>query len=539
MNVFERIPMKLFAARKFVVVFVVVILLVAACTAPFMNSYYVQQQNRSALQNEPEDWGNADIPVPVLPAGFFNMFSVIRPGGVIIEPKKENNAAGDKAHCFVNDRLVLLDIGLTKMPTFSDTQFADWKLESTFEYNVSQMKYDGTVEWQGTAGEQQYYLGADSWALTEENGKNIISEMKYFRSYGKNPFGLYRDETYKVYGEDGELSAQSEELMKRFVFYRFTGKGGGLVALDNCLIAVDTYSKLIFAFGKPIRFKTVQKEQVPTEWAPVDTVCEGPKDKITGRVRYRFYEYDPVGYVKEDGSFVLTETYKTNSKNKHYDPVFTGKSPYAYCAGNSIKTPAITGTLTVTALYLKNISAKDNYDKDENGIPRVQKFIWDIRSRAYSGNFSSPDWNSLAQKTGESGEEIDVGVQKDFVENNTYRYRFEKLKGPHILELDSEIIRKPRTVIPGFIGFPLEHALTKYGKPLIRFTYDHELQHWKFLAENDITVPDGRKVELDTDFILASGEKKLLKIIVPVTFPVVKDNHNGQMELCYEIAWQK
>ena len=53
------------------------------------------------------------------------------------------------------------------------------------------------------------------------------------------------------------------------------------------------------------------------------------------------------------------------------------------------------------------------------------------------------------------------------------------------------------------------------------------------------TVPDGRKVELDTDFILASGEKKLLKIIVPVTFPVVKDNHNGQMELCYEIAWQK
>lgn len=510
----------------------------AACSAPF-NPYYIQQQNRSAFQNKPEDWGNADIPVPVLPEGSFNMFSVIRQGGVIIEPKEKNNAAGDKAHRFVSEKLAALDMGITEFPAFSDTLFTDWKLESTFEYNVSFMKYSGTVEWQGKIGSEQYYLGADSSALTEENGKNPITEMKYFRYYGINPYSLYQNETYKIYTEDGELSDQSEPLMKRFVFYRFTGKGGGLVALDNCLVAVDTYSKLIFTFGKPIRFKTVQKEQVPTQWAPVDTVCEGPKDAITGRVRYRFYEYDPVGYVKEDGSFVLTETYKTNSKNKQYDPVFTGKSPYAYCAGTIVQTPALTGTLTVTAIYFKNVSAIDNYDKDADGNPRIQSFTWDIRSRAYSGNFSSPDWDSLAQQNEEKGKELDVGAQKDFSQDSSRAYRFKGVKGPHVIELDSEIIRKPRMVIPGFIGFPLEHAVTRYGKPLIRFTYNHTDRCWKLFDKNDITVPDGRAVVLDNDFTLASGEKKLFKIIVPVTFPVAKNNHNGQMELCYEIGWQE
>ena len=81
--------------------------------------------------------------------------------------------------------------------------------------------------------------------------------------------------------------------------------------------------------------------------------------------------------------------------------------------------------------------------------------------------------------------------------------------------------------------------MTRYGKPLIRFTYNHTDRCWKLFDKNDITVPDGRAVVLDNDFTLASGEKKLFKIIVPVTFPVAKNNHNGQMELCYEIGWQE
>ena len=123
--------------------------------------------------------------------------------------------------------------------------------------------------------------------------------------------------------------------MERFVFYYFTGYNHG--DLKNCLVAVDTYSKLIFPFAKAVVFKNVNilllgiNEFVPQVWKQVD-------------LEHRFYEYDPIGYVTKEGNFILTDAYKTKIRLKgktveeekeKYIPDFTGKSPYLGYAGGT------------------------------------------------------------------------------------------------------------------------------------------------------------------------------------------------------------
>ncbi len=198
--------------------------------------------------------------------------------------------------------------------------------------NVPSMRYDtdGKV-WE--LSENTTYLPPDETGnkYTYENtgdntnaGVNPITNVVYYKYQGYNPFFALDSLYNKALLSDG-----IERGMARFLFYRFQGKGGGIVNLDNMLVAVDTYTSLIFSFGVPTEFESILGQDSPTKWEPVEVAASAPNGQ-----KYNFYEYDPAGYVDSDGKFVMYDWYTENlsqanaSNPTKFYPRFTGVSPY-------------------------------------------------------------------------------------------------------------------------------------------------------------------------------------------------------------------
>lgn len=494
--------MKLLGKNKYGLYALIVLCFVcAACPAPLMNSYYIQQQNNTANNqpNPPGDFDDDTPTMPPLPDGTVNAFWVILPDGVIAEPKGDNTAHTQLAG--------KLGTGYE----FSTAKFDNWKFKSNFSSsNVPEMEYSGTVTW-----DADQYNGENAHA-----GGNTISSMVYYRYRGKNPFGLYKNEKYPVYNAEGKPTGKKEALMTRFVFYRFTGKGGGVADLDNYIVVVDTYSKLVFAFAKPIKFATLVGQQVPTEWAPLDKVEDG-LTAPDGR-KYRFYEYDPAGYVTEDGAFHMTDAYKTNIAAGNYIPACTGMSPYLGCGGIVSYEEPLSGALTVSAKYLKNASIPD-----ESWL-NPPEFTWDIRSRAYSGD-AVPEWDSLEKQVTNKNYHIKKGKQVDFTEKSKV-YVFTGAKGPHMLELDSEITEVDNG--PVAIVNP-DDPVTKYGKPIVYLNYDSKTKCWTLASDATNGVYTNGTISFTENFTLTAGETKDFVLTLPGG-----SQNGGDMELCYELSWK-
>lgn len=498
-------------------------LMLTSCPSPFSSSYYIQQQNRAAKNgNEQEDPGNGDTPIPSEPEplepGTISMFSVILPDGKLAEPKNDST---------VHDQLAgkLNTADGFPFALFPTAKFDDWKFSSNFSgSNVPEPKYGGTVTWESAPEnknpEREKYGGNESASA----GSNSISTMTYYRYCGKNPFNLYTSETYDVYGENGKPTGQKETLMKRFIFYRFTGKGGGVVGLDNYLVAVDTYTKLVFAFAKPIEFKSVLGNQVPTKWAAVDTHSAGPGGKT-----YRFYQYDPIGYVKEDGSFYLNDTYKGNQASGNYDPTFTGKSPYIGFVGDARK-PAI----NISNIVLKNISVKDVYgDYPFKGSTSQAEFKYELKAR-----YNNEEWDMPFSSNKGGKLSINTGTHEKLP--GAYVYEIQKPEeGSHSITLSADIWE----VDP--LAGNSDDVIIKHEKPLFTLTYDTMSDSWKLTGNSMQSYKDDDgewKVKSVSMNELKRGEKKTLTIAVSAYISdwigFFKEAGWGDMELSFDVEWK-
>lgn len=145
---------------------------------------------------------------------------------------------------------------------------------------------------------------------TEGQGYGI-SNVHWYQYRGRNP--LYAADG--TYNSVLQSTSKGNPRLSRFYFYRFTGDTLS-PSLDNFLFAVDSYSKLMFAFAKPTASKSVFGNNVPTAWGPTDS------DPYRGTV-YQFYMYDPVGYVeKVDGKYnvVMYQWFKDNLAKGVYQP---------------------------------------------------------------------------------------------------------------------------------------------------------------------------------------------------------------------------
>lgn len=210
---------------------------------------------------------------------------------------------------------------------FPADKFKNWLFKASFQgdklpiYNFfndnSRSWIPGGADWNNITAE--YYNGKDGENYVVSGILTVsITSLKVYKYPGNNP----------LYSSLGYLPGR----MDRFNFYSINGEAS-VAPLKQYLIAVDTYSKFIFAFGAITGTKNVMGQDVPVSFEAVEK--HGDKKA--------FYEYDPIGYVTENGSVILYEHYKTEfvdaptsymPKDHNFDkmaqptPTGQGYSPY-------------------------------------------------------------------------------------------------------------------------------------------------------------------------------------------------------------------
>ena len=127
---------------------------------------------------------------------------------------------------------------------------------------------------------------AVSDALTAEKKYNAKDGANKAQGYEITKATFYRYD-YKNPLVDPESTYNQSERMGRFLFYRLKGEAV-IVPLNNYLIAIDVYSKLVFAYGKITKTDSKLGQYYPTAFEAVE---------LWGDKR-PFYEYDPIGFMK-------------------------------------------------------------------------------------------------------------------------------------------------------------------------------------------------------------------------------------------------
>lgn len=179
---------------------------------------------------------------------------------------------------------------------FPADKFKNWLFKASFRkdklpiytfFNDDKGRYwiPGGKDWNDISAE--YYNARDGENTTGSSIGNVdITGLKIYRYAGNNP----------LYSSEGYLPGR----MDRFNFYSINGKAS-LATLKQYLIAVDTYSKFIFAYGAitGTEYISIAGEYVPNAFEAIEKHAD----------KRPFFEYDPIGYVKEDGSVVLYQHY--------------------------------------------------------------------------------------------------------------------------------------------------------------------------------------------------------------------------------------
>ncbi len=117
---------------------------------------------------------------------------------------------------------------------------------------------------------------------------NFIKRVHYFCYKNTNPL----DENY--------YTEENKEFLSRFYFFRFTGKTM-IPWVDVYLFALDLKTGLLFSYALPSRFDKVWGHYVPRDWQTLES-HEYVKEHFDGTM---FYEFDPVGYIGEDGKVTM------------------------------------------------------------------------------------------------------------------------------------------------------------------------------------------------------------------------------------------
>ncbi|TKZ30677.1 hypothetical protein [Brachyspira catarrhinii] len=176
---------------------------------------------------------------------------------------------------------------------YDGSKFKTWLFKASFQkdklpiytFFEDDNRYwiSGVMDWNNVPA--NYYDGKDGENYAGSIVGNVsITGLKVYQYVANNP----------LYSKEGYL----EGRLDRFNFYSINGKAS-VATLKQYLIAVDTYSKFIFAFGAITETQSVAGDEVPVSFKAVEK--EGDRS---------FFEYDPIGYVKEDGTVVLYEHYR-------------------------------------------------------------------------------------------------------------------------------------------------------------------------------------------------------------------------------------
>ncbi len=234
---------------------------------------------------------------------------------------------------------------------FRASDIDSWTLETYFDKrNVALHKFitDKSKLWvKGDEDTGEFLLtGQETYTEVVSGNMGKIKDVTYAVYRGKNDH-FFADDPYNTEPINGVLR------MERFRFYRFFGTPASGPKLDNRLMAIDTMTKLIFTYSKPVKFQTVVGQNVPIGWEAVDTATV-----ISGNTR-PFYEYDPIGVLHKDGKVEFFDTYVNNTAAAKYDPVIGDPSREVAASGKPGRSPYYVVDAEVAAgEFLTNVKGK-------------------------------------------------------------------------------------------------------------------------------------------------------------------------------------
>ncbi|MEI0516286.1 hypothetical protein [Brachyspira murdochii] len=381
----------------------------------------------------------------------------------------------------------------------------------------------------------KFFKGSTPWSL-EDSSKNEyyyngINDGNKAQTYDINPANFYRYD-----GKNPLVSSNSAynnfQIMKRFLFYRLQGKAV-IVPLNNYLIAVDTYSKFVFAYGKIT--KTANAPVVGTPY-PVEFKAV----ELYGEKR-NFWEYDPIGIMVYENGELKLELYEEYKKemaadaNKFFPQIHNPDRPIAsrnspgvspYFDKNKTPTDKPEIKVSMTELYFKNISSQTvkrytlgNFSEFTGGIwnkgdareaMNYGFFGYDVEMKISSEDIMVSEYKSVASKDSGTG----IGA---------YLKRYQVDLGSEVsLELNTDKDQIAETESKD-INIDLAFNLTKYDEGFGDF---NDL-YWpyKYSANNDLylTVKFNKETK-NAELIGAADSNRIIS-------KEVKYNEQGEIEV--------
>lgn len=410
---------------------------------------------------------------------------------------------------------------------------------------------------------EYYYNGANTSAAGYEMGN-----VKYYMYKAKNP-------TFEP-----NSSYNKSDRLERFYFYKFYGSYMG-VGTENYLIAIDKYSKLVFAFAVPTKWKNMLVRYAPEEWGSVELGWEAKYKENSQSIfevdgiKY-FYEYDPVGIVKRDGTIEIYSWCSDSISQNIYAPrvlgnkidltrdiaregVINGRSPYM-----PMKTEETTkDTVTITAKSLKNISVRSKagyLDWAKPTYPDSSKLEWGYFTYAIAGSAYDadipveaanieelyPDGVSATESTflDYNKLKIDIGSYKEFTLSKSYEIKNIKSKEVYI-DLSANVY-KYNTLKAAFLGTYLDTdnfgeggsgKIAEKTAPILKLKYD---------ASKDVFVIDSSSITENSstsatitypnNFTLERGVSK--DITIKYKWIKGNDTNGEEIEVTYTLKFE-
>ena len=468
--------------------------------------------------------------------------------------RRDNDISGDTEEPEVGGEGILSDaedpfIYDANTKPWNDPNYRDFTLDLDTEYVIAasfglkneptyMLIKDDTWKPLDLSRNEYYYDGTNTKAAGFS-----VSKVKYYMYKNMNP-------TFS-----STSAYNKSDRLDRFWFYRFTGTAG--LSTDNYLIAIDSYSKLVFAFAIPTKWKTIVGIPAPIEWGAVELGWEASADSATLNEQVKFavdgltyfYEYDPVGIVHSDGTIEIYDWCTSSIANDNsYAPRldgsptdlarqianygFAGRSPYLpikIVEKNKI-------ALQVQDLQIQNISAQSFVDKltGKDEYTNYAGFSYDIRL-GYNLNTDSPVLNTIASKEEpslffDSLALVNVGETKSILSTvYTLDVQYED-KDEVYFYLDASITMYDRTYkIPQIVN---NTVLIEKEKPLIKFRYDKTQSAFVFDSVN----VDINTVSYTQNFTLKKGETKQFEITINNSSIGANDTE-GSIKLIYSLSY--
>lgn len=338
---------------------------------------------------------------------------------------------------------------------------------------------------------------------------------------------------------DANGSYNSSSRLERFIFMRINGSAAG-TPMNNYLIAVDKYSKFIFAYAKITKTGSTLGIKYPSEFDAIEKYAD----------RRKFYEYDPIGFVHEDGSVTLYDEYKNEMAAGATDYVPSvhktsdnkpralatrnnpGRSPYLNMndEGNRV-------SIIVSSKYVENISVKSYYKK-------ILFHGWELKPEAYfvyatrASIYEDPT-SKVFEMLGNygEGEELGFGATWDSIvtiENNksiqsekSTKYAVSDIdKAKFYVDIDTKFIKYNwKSGFPDYAG-TVTH-ISQYDNSSLTLSYDGATKTVKVDSKQEKVVSCTPET-----FTLNKGETK----DIVVKYQDYNDNRTEEWTVTYSIS---